>query len=112
MPTGNTHNILGEKPFLVQLCRPQTPNIEKVQCIFHPIQKYKIKMYRTVILPVVFYGFETWTLTLREEHRLRVFENGVQGKIFGPKKDEVTERWRKLHSEELYALYCSPKLFG
>jgi len=60
-------------------------------------------------LPVVLYGFETWSFTLREEHRLRVFKNGVQGKIFGPKKDEVTEEWRKLLNKELYDLYCSPK---
>jgi hypothetical protein len=51
----------------------------------------KIKIYRTVILPVVFYGFETWSLTLREERRLRVFENGVLSGIFGPKRDEETK---------------------
>jgi hypothetical protein len=66
----------------------------------------KTKMYRTVILPVP-YGCETWSLTLREEHRLRVFENRVLRKIFGPERDEVTREWRKLHSEELYGLYYS-----
>jgi hypothetical protein len=50
----------------------------------------KIKIYRTIILSVVLYGCETWSLTLREEHRLRVFENSVLGRIFGPKRDEVT----------------------
>jgi len=56
----------------------------------------KIKIYRTVILPVVLYGCETWSLTLREERRLRVFENTVLMRIFGPKRDEVTGEWRKL----------------
>jgi hypothetical protein len=55
---------------------------------------------------VVFYGYETWSLTLREEHRLRVFENRVLRRIFGPKRDEVTGEWRKLHNEELHDLYC------
>jgi len=66
-----------------------------------------IKIYRTIILPVVLYGCETWSLTLREERRLRVFENGVL-RIFGPKRDKVTGEWRKLHNEELSELYCSP----
>ena len=64
----------------------------------------KIKIYRTIILPVVLYGCETWSLTLREEHRLRVFENRVL-RIFGHKTDEVTGNWRKLHNEELNELY-------
>jgi hypothetical protein len=62
----------------------------------------KIKIYRTIILPVVLYGCETWLLTLREECRLRVFENKVLRRIFGPKRDEVTREWRTLYSEELY----------
>jgi hypothetical protein len=61
-----------------------------------------------IILPVL-YGCEAWSLTLREVHGLRVFENGVLRRIFGPKRDEVTEEWRKLHKEELNDLYCSPK---
>ena len=61
----------------------------------------KIKIYRTISLPVVLYGCETWSLTLREERRLRMFENRVLRRIFGPKRDEVTGEWRKLHNEEL-----------
>jgi hypothetical protein len=56
------------------------------------------------------YGCETWSRTSREEHRLRVFENRVQGRIFGPKRDEVTGEWRKLHNEELHNLYSSPNI--
>ena len=54
-------------------------------------KKLKIKIYRTIILPVVLYGCETWLLTPREKHRLRVFENRVLRRVFGPKRDEVTE---------------------
>ncbi|KAJ4449920.1 hypothetical protein ANN_01327 [Periplaneta americana] len=69
----------------------------------------KVTIYKTVILPVVLYGCETWTLTLREEReRLRVFENKVLRKLFGAKRDEVTGEWRKLHNTELHALYFSP----
>ncbi|KAJ4441696.1 hypothetical protein ANN_11554 [Periplaneta americana] len=70
----------------------------------------KVRIYKTVILPVLLYGCETWTLTLREEHRLRVFENKVLRKIFGAKRDEVTGEWRKLHNTELHALYSSPNI--
>jgi hypothetical protein len=68
----------------------------------------KVKIYETIILPVVLYGCETWYVTLREEHRLRVFENRVLRSIFGPKGDEVTGEWRQLHSGELRNLYSSP----
>jgi hypothetical protein len=64
----------------------------------------KVKIYKTVILPVVLYVCETWSVTLREEHRPRVSENRVL-RIFGPKRDEVTGEWRKLHSRELHNLY-------
>jgi len=70
----------------------------------------KIRIHRTVILPVVLYGCETWSLTLRVEHRLRVFENMVLRGIFGPKRDEATREWRKLHNEELNDLYCLPSI--
>ncbi|KAJ4434049.1 hypothetical protein ANN_16368 [Periplaneta americana] len=69
----------------------------------------KVRIYKTVILPVVLYGCETWTLTLREEQRLRVFENKILRKIFGAKKDEVTGEWRKLHNT-LHALYSLPDI--
>ncbi|KAJ4444193.1 hypothetical protein ANN_05983 [Periplaneta americana] len=65
----------------------------------------KVRIYKTVILPVVLYGCESWTLTLREEQGLRVFENKVLRKIFGAKRDEVTGEWRKLHNAELHALW-------
>jgi hypothetical protein len=69
----------------------------------------KAKIYKTIIIPVV-YGCETWSLTLREEHRLRVFENRVLRRISEPKRDEVTGEWRKLHKEELHNLYSSPDI--
>jgi hypothetical protein len=68
----------------------------------------KINIYKIIILPVVLYGCETWSLALREEHRLRVFENRVLRRIFGLKRDEVTGGWRKLHNEEIHCLCCSP----
>jgi hypothetical protein len=67
----------------------------------------KIKTYRTIILLVVLYGYEAWSLILREECRLREFENRVQRRIFGPKRDEVTGKWRKPHNEEFNDLYSS-----
>ncbi|KAJ4431435.1 hypothetical protein ANN_20032 [Periplaneta americana] len=74
------------------------------------VKNLKVRVYKTVILPVVLYGCEAWTLTLREEHRLRVFENKALRKIFGAKRDEVTGEWRKLHNTELHALYSSPDI--
>ena len=70
----------------------------------------KIKIHRTIIFPVALYGCETWSLTLREERRLRVFENRVLRRIFGRKRDKVTGEWRKLHNEELNDLYSSPSI--
>jgi len=69
-------------------------------------------MYRIIILLFVLYGCDTWSLILREERRLRVSENRVIRKIFGPRRDEVTREWRKLHIGELYDMYPLPILLG
>jgi len=70
----------------------------------------KIEEHRTVILPVVLYGCKTWSLTMKDEHGLRLSENRVLRRIFGPKRDEVTREWRKLHKEGLYELYSSTNI--
>jgi len=70
----------------------------------------KIKIHRNITLPVVLYGCETWSLTLRGERRLRVLENRVQRRIFGPKRGEAIGDWRKPHNEELNDLYSSPNI--
>ena len=72
----------------------------------------KTKTYRTIILPVVLYGCEAWSLTPREERKLRVFENTVLRRICGPRRDEVMGEWRRLHNEELNGLYPHPILCG
>jgi hypothetical protein len=82
---------------------------------YHSVQNLlsnsvKIRIHKTIILAVVLHGCENWFLTLREEHRLRVFENRVLRRIFGPKSNEVTGGWRKLHNEELHNLYSSPSI--
>jgi hypothetical protein len=69
-----------------------------------------INEYGTTILPVVLYGCETWSLTLRDEQTLTVFENRVLRRIFGPKRDEATGEWRRLHTVQLYALNSSPNI--
>jgi hypothetical protein len=74
------------------------------------VDNLKIRIYKTTILPVVLYGCETWSLTFREEHRLGLFENRVLRRIFGPKRDEVTGDWRKVHNEELHDLYSSSSI--
>jgi hypothetical protein len=71
----------------------------------------KIKTYRTLILPIVLNGGETWSLTLREIRGLRVFENRVLSRIFWPKRDDVTGEWRRVHNEELYDLYLLTKYY-
>jgi hypothetical protein len=70
----------------------------------------KVKIYKTINLPGVLYGCETWSLTLRDEHRMRVCENRVLRRIFISKRDEVTGEWRKLHSKKLCNLYTSPNI--
>jgi len=74
------------------------------------LKNLKIKIYRIIILSVVLYRCETWSLTLREERKLRVFQNKVLRRIFGPRMDELTGDWRRLHNEELNDLYCSPTI--
>jgi hypothetical protein len=69
-----------------------------------------MRIYKTIILPVVLYGCETWFVSLGEVHRLRVFEKSVLRGILGPKRDEVTGEWRKLHNEKLRDLYSSPSI--
>jgi hypothetical protein len=73
------------------------------------IKKLKIKCKKTVILTFVLYGYENWSLSLRKEHRLSVFENRVLRRIFEPKRDEDGS-WRKLHKDELHSLYSSPNI--
>jgi hypothetical protein len=73
------------------------------------MKNLNIKIYKTLILPLMLYGCETWALTLREEHRLRVFENRVLRRIFGPKREEDGS-CRKLHNDELHNLYSSPNI--
>ena len=82
-------------------------SLEKILSSHVLSKKLKVNTYKTIILPVVLYGCETWSLTMREEHRLRVLENKVLRKIFGAKRDEITGEWRKLHNAELHALYSS-----
>jgi hypothetical protein len=70
----------------------------------------KVRISQTIILPVVLYWCETWSLTPKEEHRLRVFENRILRGIFGPQREEVTGGWRRLHNEGLHKFYASPNI--
>jgi hypothetical protein len=74
------------------------------------LKNLKLEYTKLIILPVIFVKCKTWSLTLREKHRLRVIDNRVLRRIFGPKRDEVTGGWRKLHNEELHNLYSSPSI--
>jgi hypothetical protein len=89
--------IFDEKYLSVFLCI-------SIDLVLNMLSKY------TIILPVALYGCEILSLALKEDHRLRVFENRVLRRMFGAKKDEVTGGWRKLHNEELHNLYCSPSI--
>ena len=95
--------------------------IQVKECLLHTVQyllsssllpkNVEINVYRTAVLPVVLYGCKTWSLTLREDRKLWVFENRVLRRIFGPRRDEVTGEWSRIHKEELCALYFSPNIF-
>ena len=94
--------------------------LRSVNACYHSVQSLlssrllsknvKIKIYRTTILLVVLYECETWSLILGEERKLRVFENMVLRRIFGLRRDEVTDEWRRLHNVELNDLYCTPNI--
>jgi hypothetical protein len=86
------------------------PFIPKVSLISSPLIGLTIRIYKTIILPVVLYGCEYWSLTLREGRSLRVFENRVLRRRFGPKRDEVTGGWSKLHNEALHNYYTSSSI--
>jgi hypothetical protein len=84
--------------------------VKLIFCGLYKNTNTKIRVYRTVVLHVALYGCETWSVTLREEQRLRVFENRMLRRIFGPKRGEATGEWRRLHNEELNDLYSSPNI--
>jgi len=78
----------------------------EVSCAVRPIKwPLGVKWLRYIVLPAVLFGYKTWSLTLREQRRLRVYENRTLRKVFGFQRDEVTGKWRKLHNEELNDLY-------
>ncbi|KAJ4431742.1 hypothetical protein ANN_20345 [Periplaneta americana] len=106
----NINDTLEEMKHRINMGNACYYSVEKLLSSNLLSKNLKVRIYKTVILPVVLYGCETWTLTLREEQRLRVFENTVLRKIFGAKRDEVTGEWRKLHNTELHALYSSPDI--
>ncbi|KAJ4443576.1 hypothetical protein ANN_05250 [Periplaneta americana] len=106
----NINDIREEIKHRINMGNPCYYSVEKLLSSSLLSKNLKVRIYKTVILPVVLYGCEAWTLTLREEQRLRVFENKILRKIFGAKRDEVTGEWRKLHNTELHALYSSPDI--
>ena len=85
-------------------------SLEKILSSHLLSKKLKVNTYKTIILPIALYDCVTWSLTLREEHRLMVFENKVLRKIFGATRDKIIGEWRKLHNTELHALYSSPNI--
>jgi hypothetical protein len=102
------------------LSRRNEEGIELGECCYHLFQNLlypafcmeiiKFKIYGTIALPVILYGYPTWFLTWREDRRLPVFQNRVLRKIFGSERDEVTRDWKKLHNEEHRYLYSSPSI--
>ena len=106
----NTHDMREEIKRRINMGNACYYSLEKILSSLLLSKKLKVKTYKTIILSVVLYGCETWSLASREEHRLRVFENKVLRKIFGAKKDEITGELRKLHNAELHALYSSPNI--
>ena len=106
----NTNDMREEIKRRINMGSACNYSLEKILSFRLLSKKLKVKTYKTIILPVVLYGCETWSHTLREEHRLRVFENKVLTKIFGAKTDEISGEWRKLLNTELYALYSSPNI--
>ena len=105
----NTNDIREEMKRRINMGNACYFSLEKILLSRLLSKKLKVKTYKTIIL-VVLYGCETWSLTVREEHRLRVFENKVLRKISGVKRDEITGEWRKLHTAELHALYSWPNI--
>ena len=106
----NTNDIREEIKHRINMGNACYYSVEKILSFRLLSKKLKVKTCKTIILPVLLYGCETWSLTLRQEHRLRVFENKVLRKIFGAKKDKITGEWGKLHNAELHALYSSPNI--
>jgi hypothetical protein len=96
------HEEINSRLNLGNACYPSVQSLLSSHLLSRNVE---VKIFKAIILPFVLYGCETWSLISREEHRLRVFENRVLRKIFGPKSDEVTEEWRNLHSGELHNLY-------
>jgi hypothetical protein len=102
----NVHDEIKSRLNSVSACYHSVQNLLSSHLIS---KNLKIKIYKTVVLPVVLYGCKTWSLTLREEHRLRVFENRVLRRTFRPKREEGGS-WRKFHNDELHSLYSSPNI--
>ena len=106
----NTNGIREEIKRRINMGNACYYSLEKILSSHLLSKKFKVNAYKTIILPVELYGCETWSLKLREEHKLRVFENKVLRKIFGVKRYEITGEWRKLYNAELHALYSTPNI--